>query len=967
MDILFKKVRAQSGPAVWSKGVELARLDGVTGDQESPEEMRLRVVTREGGLSVTVSLYPEDLDWHCTCHDDDDPCAHVAAAVIAWRRAHERGEALPKSKAQAARLIYCLSRIAGSLALSRVIVGDHGEMILPGSLSALTSGRIGGPQVAPTAGDLEVELAMQGERGSALPGRVMPALMKALARELEVTLDGQPVTIDPAPVGIVVEVFDDGPGVRLRGKQDPDIIEVFANGVALCKTGLRPVVMPQLTPFEQDLVKKGSFFGLKEFPHLVSEILGPLESKVPVKRLTQRLPGTVRAKPRLDFHLSRQGEQLMILPRIVYGDPPIAEIKQGRIYPLGSGQGAPLRDGDAELKLRDELWRKHGFELEKPVRVSPDEAVPWLDKIASAHDADVSGLSLAMFKSEASLEPVVDLRSDGFDISFHTGDEADRADPSRVLAAWKAGQSFVPLLGDGFAKIPTGWLEKYGDRLLDLLAARSDKGDVPPAARLQLAQWGEDVTGHIPADLKALKSAFEAFEHLPAATLPEDLRATLRPYQKVGIDWLSYVRSLGCGALLCDDMGLGKTLQVIATIRGKALIVAPTSVLPNWRRELEKFRPLLNVCLYHGAKRVLDAAADVVLTSYAIMRLDTAVLSEQAWDMLVLDEAQTIKNPASRVTRAAYQIPAAFRVALSGTPVENRLEDLWSQMHFANPGFLGDLASFVEKYARPIESGSVVVAERLRARIKPFVLRRRKQEVVPDLPPLTEVVRYVELSPDERLTYESILAVTRKEILEKLGTGGSVMAALEALLRLRQACCHPALLPGGQDGFSSKLQQIVETVTEATSEGHKVLIFSQWTSFLDRMEPAMETAGLSYLRLDGGTSDRAAVVDRFQDPTGPKVLLMSLKAGGVGINLTAADHVIIADPWWNPAAEEQAESRAHRIGQEHPVLVQRIVALGTVEERILALAEKKRALAGSALDGGAALGLTRDDLMALLD
>lgn len=525
----------------------------------------------------------------------------------------------------------------------------------------------------------------------------------------------------------------------------------------------------------------------------------------------------------------------------------------------------------------------------------------------------------------------------------------------------------MPLLGDGFAKIPTDWLDKHGHRLVDLLAARSDKGDVSPAARLQLAQWGEDVTGHIPADLKALRSSFEAFEHLPAATLPEDLHATLRPYQKVGVDWLSYVRSLGCGALLCDDMGLGKTLQVIATIQGKSLIVAPTSVLPNWRRELAKFRPLLRVCMYHGAKRLLDDDADVVLTSYAIMRLDVSLLSERAWEMVVLDEAQTIKNPASRVTRAAYQIPATFRVALSGTPVENRLEDLWSQMHFANPGFLGDLGSFVEKYARPIEAGHGAIAERLRARIKPFVLRRRKQEVVPDLPPLTEVVRYVELSPDERLTYESLLALTRKEILERLGAGSSVMAALEALLRLRQACCHPALLPGGQDGFSSKLQQIVETVSEATSEGHKVLIFSQWTSFLDRMEPAMETAGLVYLRLDGSTSDRALVVDRFQDPAGPKILLMSLKAGGVGINLTAADHVIIADPWWNPAAEEQAESRAHRIGQEHPVLVQRIVALGTVEERILALADKKRALASSAMDGGAASGLTRDDLIALLE
>ena len=966
MDVLFKKVRAQSGPAVWSKGVELARLDAVTGDTETPEETRLRVVTREGGLAVTVSLYPQDLDWHCSCHDDDDPCAHVAGAIIALRRAHERGEALPKSKSQAARLAYRLTRMNGNLVLSRVVITDQSETILPGSLAALTSGLASGPMLTPTGPDLEVELAMQGERGSSLPGRVMPDLLKALARDLDVSLDGAPIKIDPSPVGLLVEVFDDGPGVRVRGKQDPEIIEVFANGAALCKTGLRAVVLPQLTPLEQEIVRNGRFFGLREFPSLVSEILGPLESKLRVKRLTHRLPGTTRVKPTLDFLLSKNADDLVILPRIVYGDPPIAEIKHGRLAPLGDGGAAPLRDTETEIRLKDELWRRHGLELEKPIRSHPDAAIPLLEKLRGSR-APVSGLPLSMFSEEAPLTPQIEVREKGFDISFVAEGKVLTADTSKVLAAWSSGNAYVSLVGEGFAKIPSDWLNLYGDRIQDLLAARLENGDVAPAARLQLARFAEDATGNLPTNLKLLREAFESFDHLPQVTLPADLNATLRPYQKTGVDWLSYVRSLGCGALLCDDMGLGKTLQVISVISGKTLIVAPTSVLPNWHRELTKFRPGLKVGLYHGAKRAIDPDADVTLTSYAIMRLDVQTLSAASWDMLVLDEAQTIKNPESRVTRAAVQIPAHFRVAMSGTPVENRLEDLWSQMHFANPGFLGDRASFSDKYTRPIENGQQHVADRLRARIKPFLLRRRKQEVAPDLPPRTEVVRYVELSPDERLQYEAILAATRRDVLAQLGAGGNVLAALEALLRLRQACCHPGLIPGSQGGFSSKLEQLVETVSEATGEDHKVLIFSQWTSFLDLMEPAFETAGLAFLRLDGSTQDRASVVDRFQDPNGPKILIMSLKAGGVGLNLTAADHVIIADPWWNPAAEDQAADRAHRIGQDRPVLVQRMVALGTVEERILALAEKKRALASSALDGGAALGLTREDLITLLD
>jgi SNF2 family DNA or RNA helicase len=414
-------------------------------------------------------------------------------------------------------------------------------------------------------------------------------------------------------------------------------------------------------------------------------------------------------------------------------------------------------------------------------------------------------------------------------------------------------------------------------------------------------------------------------------------------------------------------MGLGKTLEALCALRGRSLVVAPTSVLHNWEREARRFRPGLRVALYHGAGRALDPGADLTLTTYAILRLDAERLAAESWDAVVLDEAQAIKNPDSQVARAAHRLRARFALAMTGTPVENRLDELWSQLHFANRGLLGSRRDFDERYARPIAAGDVQAAERLRARIRPFLLRRRKREVAPELPPRSDLVLEAELSADERALYDAIRAATRADVVARLSAGGSVLAALEALLRLRQAACHPALVPGGRAAGSAKLAVLLEVLEEAVAEGHKALVFSQWTSLLDLVEPQLRAAELAFARLDGATRDRAGVVARFQDAQGPPVLLASLGAGGTGLNLTAADCVFILDPWWNPAVEDQAADRAHRIGQERPVLVYRIVARDTVEERILALQERKRALAEAALAGAAqASELTREDLLALL-
>jgi SNF2 family DNA or RNA helicase len=449
--------------------------------------------------------------------------------------------------------------------------------------------------------------------------------------------------------------------------------------------------------------------------------------------------------------------------------------------------------------------------------------------------------------------------------------------------------------------------------------------------------------------------------------LPADLTATLRSYQRAGIDWLCFLRDAGLGALLADDMGLGKTLQTLCAVRGRTLIVAPKSVVHNWQIEAGRFRPSLRTSLYQGPKRALDPRADVTITSYAILRLDADELARESWDTVVLDEAQAIKNPDSQVSRAAYALKSKFSVALTGTPLENRLEELWSILYFSHRGLLPGRSQFHERYAAPIEQGDRERLAALRQKTKPFVLRRLKRDVLPELPPRTDMILEVELDPAERDVYNAVRAATLRDVVKKLEEGGSVLPALEALLRMRQAACHAGLVPGQQADTSSKIEALLENLEQVAAEGHKALVFSQWTSLLDRVEPHLQAANLRFERLDGSTRDRASVVATFQSESGPPVLLTSLKAGGTGLNLTAADHVFLLDPWWNPAVEDQAADRAHRIGQERPVMVYRLIAKDTVEEGILALQAKKRGLAEAALEGAAAAAaITREDLLSLL-
>jgi SNF2 family DNA or RNA helicase len=452
---------------------------------------------------------------------------------------------------------------------------------------------------------------------------------------------------------------------------------------------------------------------------------------------------------------------------------------------------------------------------------------------------------------------------------------------------------------------------------------------------------------------------------------PSGLQATLRPYQEAGFAWLQNLRAHGAGGVLADDMGLGKTLQTIAHVLAEkqagrmdrpTLVVAPTSLIGNWRRELAKFAPSLRVFAYHGRRRHQQQAsideADVVLTTYPLVVRDAEVFEHRRFYMLVLDEAQAIKNMRSQAHRTVKGIDAELRLCLSGTPVENNLDELWALFDFIMPGLLGDAGQFRSAFRYPIErDGNEERLATLRDRVAPFVLRRMKDKVAAELPPKTEIVRPIELRGKQRDLYESIrLAAhaTVRTAVRKKGIAASTIDILGALMKLRQACCDPRLVPvaAARDvENSAKFELLFEMLPELLGQERRILVFSQFTSMLALISQELARQRVPFVTLTGSTHDRQGAVDAFQRGQA-SVFLISLKAGGTGLNLTTADTVIHYDPWWNPAAQAQATDRAYRIGQTRPVFVYNLIVAGSVEERMLELQRRKQALADGLLAAG---------------
>lgn len=469
---------------------------------------------------------------------------------------------------------------------------------------------------------------------------------------------------------------------------------------------------------------------------------------------------------------------------------------------------------------------------------------------------------------------------------------------------------------------------------------------------------------------------------------PENFRAQLRPYQKEGLGWLDFLAEQKFGGILADDMGLGKTVQLLAHVclekeKGKLntpfLVVCPTSVIPNWMSEAQKFAPHLKVVAYHGPGRAMRkrelGSADLVITTYPLIARDIKELSSTTWHGVALDESQAIKNPDTHLASTARNLKAGYRFCLSGTPIQNHLGELWSHFHFLMPGLLADQRTFTRTIRNPIEKrGNLELKDALANRIRPFVLRRTKEQVASELPDKVTITQSIELSKGQRDLYETIRLGVSEMVKNEVAAKGfkqSQIMILKALLRLRQVCCDPRLLKLNQATHaqgSAKLEQLIEMLQQLCEERRKILVFSQFTSMLDLIEDELDKLGLQYARISGETKDRKSPVEQFQNGDVP-IFLISLKAGGTGLNLTAADVVIHYDPWWNPAVEDQATDRAHRIGQTKNVMVYKLIAQGTIEQRMIELQERKRLLANSIYGengSNSSLSFSEEDLSMLL-
>ena len=619
---------------------------------------------------------------------------------------------------------------------------------------------------------------------------------------------------------------------------------------------------------------------------------------------------------------------------------------------------------------RSTAWRSMDLEL-APSRLP-----------ALAHTLVSEGWTIeadgALYRRANSFKINVTSGIDWFELDGQAEFENQTVELPELLRAISRGENMVRL-GDGsFGLLPEAWLDRY--QFVAGLAKGND-GNLrfkrTQAGLLDaLLQSQPEVT--FDEGFLRLRRELETFAGIKAADAPATFMGTLRDYQRDGLGWLRFLRRFGFGGCLADDMGLGKTIQVLALLdseerKGPALIVVPRSLVFNWKQEAARFAPRLRVLDLTGAgrkdqwERIPDY--DIVIVTYGTMRRDAVVLKDIRFDTIILDEAQTIKNAATESAKAARLLVADHRLTLTGTPVENHLGDLWSLFEFLNPGLLGSATVFRSTTAAAPSGESARILSKA---LRPFLLRRTKEQVAKELPAKTEQTIYCELESGQRKLYNELREHYRASLLgqiDRVGIQKSRMHILEALLRLRQSACHPGLVDKNRVGESSaKLEALIPQLQEVAEGGHKALVFSQFTSFLSIVRGRLDEAKLSYDYLDGRTRDREKRVRRFQEDGDCPVFLISLKAGGLGLNLTAAEYVFLLDPWWNPATEAQAIDRAHRIGQSRRVFAYRLIARDTVEEKVLELQKSKRDLAESIIgaENSALTGMDRETLELLL-
>jgi non-specific serine/threonine protein kinase len=572
---------------------------------------------------------------------------------------------------------------------------------------------------------------------------------------------------------------------------------------------------------------------------------------------------------------------------------------------------------------------------------------------------------------------------DWFDAKVEIEFGEQRIGISEIKRALAGKQSFVQL-GDGTLGIlPDEWLKKYSL----LFKVGEGKQDKLRLSRYHMSIIDELYENRDEEEISfTLDEKFEklkAFKNIPDIEAPNHLREILRPYQTSGYQWLNYLNEVGWGGILADDMGLGKTIQALTMLQHyktqhkelKAVVICPTTLIYNWQNEVKKFTPELTYYIHHGNNRIRKAEElikyNIVITTYGTLRSDISLFLEIFFDYVVLDESQAIKNPSSKVTKAATLLTAKNRLCMSGTPLQNNTFDIFAQMNFLNPGLLGSLEFFRNEFATPIDKfGEPEQKEHLKKLLYPFILRRTKEQVAKDLPEKTETILFCEMQEEQRIIYDSYRNIFRDKILgaiDQQGIGKSQLTILQGLMKLRQICDSPAILNEEEKlpNHSIKLDELTREITENIGQ-HKALVFSQFLGMLGLIKEKLKEQNIPFEYFDGSTSstDREKAIQNFQNNEDCRVFLISLKAGGVGLNLTAADYVYIVDPWWNPAVEQQAIDRTHRIGQTKNIFAYRMICVDTIEDKILELQERKKVLAKELIADEASFvkGLTKADV-----
>ena len=943
---LFTEIKTLLTPALWSEAVQMARSAqfAITSQEEDKISLQLHLPGQK--IHPCVELWPKDLDWKCTCPSKQDPCLHVTAAVI-----HLKNPSVKKDS-DLQTMVYSIEKENQKIQLQRYLKSDSTlkpDPYVDGDLTGRT-------QVTRTSCDLQVERLLHSRKKNfpLTERKEILEILSLLKPTHQLVFAETPIEIQNQTLNRTIQIEDKNEGLKLTLKDS------FVKEEILLQTSDWLIHKNKL--YFQTSIKwlknhLPSFTGTEVFiprkdrQNFVVKILPEIEKQYNVTHLSQTLPKLKTAAPFVDLYIQKNNNgDLVVTPRLFYGSPVLAQKVNGSMK-YEKEDIVILEDTKKEQELRKKLKYELQLQIDRPTNFPNYEALEFMQR---AEAWSKSG-QVDLYKEQPTLIPEVQLIDDRLSVSLKHPKNSDSIPFDQAWDCWQKEKSQVQLLSGQWTKLPKEWFEKYAAQLQSLLLLQEKKRQIPKYAWPQWATLNQELGLPQPKVLETFQKLVENFTSIPQAPLPKDLTASLRPYQKQAVNWLSFLQKHHLGALLADDMGLGKTLQTLCVLQGQCLIVCPTSVLRTWEKEIEKFRPQLSASIYHGPQRTLKTQSQIIITSYGVLKRDLSELCQRHWDNIVLDESQIIKNHKSQVAQAISQVPGDFRVALSGTPIENRLQDLYSQFDFILPGFLTQTHQNTET---------------LKKQIQPFFLRRLKEDVAQDLPPKTEMIIRCELSSDERDLYNSLLSSTQQEIVDRLQEGQDLFSLLELLLRLRQSCSHPHLLPGQKltNNFttSTKVETLIERLHNTIPLGHKVLIFSQWTGFLDIIEKRLEQESISSCRLDGKTKERNKIIDLFQSKDGPSTMLISLKAGGVGLTLTQADHIYIMDPWWNPASEEQAADRAHRIGQDKPVFVHKLICENTLEERIIELQEKKQELARSVLDGAGQASLTRDDILFLL-